>query len=161
MFRICCFRFHTTIPNSSRLTNNPITLSWSRIDWETPLVLRMSRFRLVRKVRCFAPSFASVFFPPYVVRAPDHDGTPLHHQCRNDACRTGRARRLTGRRHRPAVVPTRRLRRLPSDGQWPARALGVGMSSQEHATVHRRLRLLLGGSQRSPLLDRCVDVLRN
>ena len=63
MFQMCCFLIHNTMPNSSRLTNNPITISCSSIDFEKPMVFRINRFSLVRKVRCFRSIFCVCIFP--------------------------------------------------------------------------------------------------
>src|ERR687896_207467 len=51
MFHICCDVMHHTLPNASRLTNHPTTMSCRRPDLEKPIVLRTSRFSRVRKVR--------------------------------------------------------------------------------------------------------------
>jgi hypothetical protein len=63
MFQICCYRFHTNVPNSSRLTNNPITISCRRIDLETQMGFRTKRFSQVRTVRCFRSIFCVCVLP--------------------------------------------------------------------------------------------------
>jgi hypothetical protein len=53
MFQICTSPIQSVNPNSYRLTNNPITMSCIWMDLEKQIVLRVSRFIRVRKVRGF------------------------------------------------------------------------------------------------------------
>ena len=109
-------------------------MSCSSTHLEKQIVFRTSRFSRVRNVRCFRSIFCVYVCPQYGVQDRDDDRTRLHHRYRNGECQMGLITLSIVRRLRPDVFPTQRLRRLPFDDQWHARAIAAGFSSQQNST---------------------------